>query len=175
MNHRKMLKNCSKVNHIIGEIGPSLGEGTACIYGVMQQPWNYLMAVTDGLDLSWMENLPPCIQVVVPKVDRIVQVIFCFYKIVLLVSINLIICFSAHFWTTVEAVAYPWSYGPFFNITRESDCAMKAFHVFLLSETGITHHAFRWRCLLPCSNELHMFDAVSNCIFSQMPSTSKHF
>lgn len=51
-----MLKNCSKVNHIIGEIGPSLGEGTACIYGVMQQPWNCLMAVMDGLDLSWMEN-----------------------------------------------------------------------------------------------------------------------
>lgn len=73
-----MLKNCSKVNHIIGETGQSLGEGTAYIYGVMQQPWNYLMAVMDGSDLSWMENLPPCIQVVVLKVDRIVQVIFCF-------------------------------------------------------------------------------------------------
>lgn len=74
-----MLKNCSRVNHIIGETGQSLGEGTAYIYGVMRQPWNYPMEVMDGLDLSWMENLPPCIQVVVLKVDRIVQVILCFY------------------------------------------------------------------------------------------------
>lgn len=77
MNHRKMLKNCSKVNLIIGETGQLLGEGTAYIFGAMLQLWNYLMAVMDGSDLSWMENLPPCIQVVVLKVDRIVQVRLC--------------------------------------------------------------------------------------------------
>lgn len=77
MNHRKMLKSCSKVNRIIGETGQLLGEGTAYIFGVMLQLWNYLMAVMDGSDLSWMENLPPCIQVVVLKVDRIVQVRLC--------------------------------------------------------------------------------------------------
>lgn len=73
-----MLKNCNKVNPIIGETGQSSGAGTAYIFGVMQQPWNYLTAVMDGSDLSWMESLPPCIQVVVLKVDRIVQVIFSF-------------------------------------------------------------------------------------------------
>lgn len=103
-----MLKNYSKVNHIIGETGQSLEEGTAYTYGVMQQPWNYLTAVMDGSDLSWMENLPPCIQVVVLKVDRIVQVIFCFYLNVLLVSVILIICFSAHiFAVIVIEIAHP--------------------------------------------------------------------
>lgn len=103
-----MLKNYNKVNHIIGETGQSLEEGTAYIYGVMQQPWNYLMAVMDGSDLSWMENLPPCIQVVVLKVDRIVQVIFCFYLNVILVSVISIICFSAHiFAVIVIEIAHP--------------------------------------------------------------------
>lgn len=78
MNHRKMLKNCNKANHIIGETGQSLEEEIAYIYGVMRQPWNYQMVVMDGSDLSWMENLPPCIQVVVLKVDQIALVIFCF-------------------------------------------------------------------------------------------------
>lgn len=78
MNPRKMLKNCSKGNHITGETGLSLGEGTAYISGVMRPPWSYLTAVTDGSDLSWMESLPLCIQVVVQKVDLTVQVIICF-------------------------------------------------------------------------------------------------
>lgn len=73
-----MLKNCNKVNHTIGETGQSSGAGTAYIYGAMQQPWSYLMAVMGGSGLSWMENLPPCIQVVVLKVDQIVQVIILF-------------------------------------------------------------------------------------------------
>lgn len=71
-----MLKNCSRVNRTTGETGQSLGEGTACISGVMLQPWSYLMAVMDGSDLSWMESWPQCIPVGAPKEDPTVQVDF---------------------------------------------------------------------------------------------------
>lgn len=74
MNHRRMLKNCNRVNRITGETGQSLGEGTACISGAMLQPWSYLMVVMDGSDLFWMENWPQCIPVAALKEDPIVQV-----------------------------------------------------------------------------------------------------
>lgn len=80
MNRRRMLKNCNRVNHITGETGQSLGEGTACISGVMLQPWNYLMVVMDGSDLSWMENWPQCIPVAALKEDPIVQVVSLQFK-----------------------------------------------------------------------------------------------
>lgn len=76
MNHRRMLKNCSRVNHTTGETGQSLGEGTACISGVMLQPWSYLMVVMDGSDLSWMESWPQCIPVGALKEDLTAQVDF---------------------------------------------------------------------------------------------------
>lgn len=80
MNHRRMLKNCNRVNHITGETGRSLGEGTACISGVMLQPWNYLTVVMDGSDLSWMENWPQCIPVAALKEDLTVQVVSLQFK-----------------------------------------------------------------------------------------------
>lgn len=71
-----MLKNCSRVNRTTGETGQSLEEGTACISGVMLQPWSCLMVVMDGSDLSWMESWPRCIPVGALKEDPIVQVDF---------------------------------------------------------------------------------------------------
>lgn len=73
-----MLKNFNRVNHITGETGQSLGAGTACISGVMLQPWSCLMVVMDGSDLSWMGNWPQCIPAEAPKEDPIVQVVFLF-------------------------------------------------------------------------------------------------
>lgn len=70
-----MLKNCNRVNRITGETGQLSGEGTACISGVMLQPWSYLMVVMDGSDLSWMENWPQCIPAAALKEDLIVQVV----------------------------------------------------------------------------------------------------
>lgn len=75
-----MLKSCNRVNHITGETGQSLGEGTACTSGVMLQPWSCLMVVTDGSDLSWMENWPQCIPVAALKEDLIVQVVSLQFK-----------------------------------------------------------------------------------------------
>lgn len=75
-----MLKNCSRVNRTIGETGQSSGEETACISGVMLQPWSYLMVVMDGSDLSWMESWPQCIPVGALKEDPIAQVDFLHFK-----------------------------------------------------------------------------------------------
>lgn len=80
MNHRRMLKSCSRVNHITGETGQSSGEGTACTSGVMLQPWNYLMVVMDGSGLSWMENWPQCTPAEAQREDLIVQVVFPQFK-----------------------------------------------------------------------------------------------
>lgn len=71
---RKTLKKFYREKPISGTNGAFVEAAIVCIFGRIQQHWNYRMARTDGFDSFWIANWQQCTRAEAPRMETTIQV-----------------------------------------------------------------------------------------------------